>query len=97
MTLDIVSVVATLLIVLGLVATLLRRSLVGLLVGIQLAAGGLIILAAALFDLSGTEPSVGQVIAAAVIAFAVAAAVVVSALHLAAARAARRTSDLEPW
>jgi NADH:ubiquinone oxidoreductase subunit K len=96
-TLDIVAVVAALLLLLGLGATLLRRSLIGFLVGIELGTGALVLLTTVLFDLSGTVTSTGQVIAAAAIVFGVAAGVLVVALHLAAVRAGRRTADLEPW
>ena len=74
-----------------------RRSLIGVLAGAQLGAGGLMLLASAIFDYTGVETSTGQVFVTALVAFAVAAAVIVCALHLASARAARRTSDLEPW
>lgn len=74
-----------------------RRSLIGVLAGAELGAGGLMLLASAIFDFTGIETSTGQVFVTTLVAFAVAAAVIVLALHLASARAARRTSDLEPW
>lgn len=97
MTLTIVLVAGALLGVFGLGAAALRRSLIGMLVGIQLSVGGWIMLAAGLWNLSGTEPSTGHVVVMGAVTFAVAAAVLVIALHLAAARASRRADDLEPW
>ncbi len=97
MTLTIVLVAGAALVAFGLGAAALRRSLIGMLVGIQLAIGGCILLAAGLWNLSGTEPSTGQVVTLCAVVFAVAAAVLVVALHLAAARASRRADDLEPW
>lgn len=97
MTITVIAVVALALLCLGGAAFMFRRSLIGLLVGIELGAGALLLLAGALFDFTGPESSTGQVIVAGLVAFAVAAAVLVTALHLAAVRAGRRTSDLEPW
>jgi NADH:ubiquinone oxidoreductase subunit K len=97
MTFAIVLVAGAALCVFGLGAAALRRSLIGMLVGVQLAVGGLILLATGLWNLSGTEPSTGQVVAASAVVFAVAAAVLVVALHLATARASLRAEDLEPW
>ena len=97
MTLNLLVCAAAALFLLGLGALALRRSLIGAVVGAQLACGALVMLALALFNLRGTESSLGQLIAAAVVAFAVAAAVITVALHLAAARASRRAEDLEPW
>ena len=97
MTLAVALIVGAALFVLGLVALAARRSLVGALVGVQLSCGGLIVLACALFDLTGAQPSEGQVIAAAVIAFAAGTAVLLVAIHLAAERASRSAEDLEPW
>ena len=97
MTLTIVLIAGAALGVFGLGAAALRRSLIGMLVGIQLTVGGWILLAAGLWNLSGTEPSTGQVVALGAVVFAVAAAALVVALHLAAARASRRAEDLEPW
>lgn len=81
----------------GAVAVALRRSLIGMLAGVEVCAAALMLLASAMFDYTGVETSTGQVIVTVLLAFAAAAAVVVVALHLAAVRAARRTSDLEPW
>lgn len=97
MTLDIVLVLAAALVALGLGAAWRRRSLVGFVIGVELAAGGLALLALALFDLTGSETSTGAVIALAVITLGVGAAVVVAALALWAQRAGRRAADLEPW
>jgi hypothetical protein len=74
-----------------------RPSLIGLLVGVLIGAGGLILLAAGLFDFSGIDASTGQMFVSALIGLAVAVTILVVALYLAAARAGRRTSDLEPW
>lgn len=97
MTLNLVQTAGAALVTFGLGAAALRRSMVGMMIGIQLGAAGLLLIALALFDLSGTEPSTGDVIALAIVAFVVAAAVVAIAMHLAAARANRRAEDLEPW
>lgn len=97
MTLNILLCAAAAIFIFGIATAAMRRSLLGILIGIELSAGALLLLAVALFDLSGTEASTGQVIAVAIIAFAVAVAVVVIALHLAAARASQRAEDLEPW
>ena len=97
MTFNVVLVASAALFLFGVGAAALRRSLIGIVIGVQLACGALVLLSLAVFNLSGTESSTGQVIAAATIAFAVAAAVIAVALHLAAARANRRAEDLEPW
>ena len=97
MTLNLVLCASAALFVFGLGAALLRRSLIGIMVGLELAAGGLVLLSSAVFNLAGAEPSTGQVAGVALVAFAVAAAAIVVALHLAAARASRRAEDLEPW
>ena len=97
MTLNLVLCASAVLFVFGLGAALLRRSLIGIMVGLELAAGGLVLLSSAVFNLAGVEPSTGQVVGVALVAFAVAAAAIVTALHLAAARASRRAEDLEPW
>jgi len=96
-TLNIVLVAGVALGVFGLGAAALRRSLIGMLAGIEIAVGGCILLAVGLWNLSGAEPSTGQVVAVCAVTFAVSAAVVVVALHLAAARAGRGAEDLEPW
>ena len=97
MTLDLVLGLAAALLALGLGAAWRRRSLVGFVIGIELAAGGLALLALALFDLTGSDTSTGAVIALAVLTLGVGAAVVVAALALWARRAGRRAADLEPW
>lgn len=97
MTLAALLVVGSGLFVLGIVTAVQRRSLIGMALGLVLSCGALIVLASALFDLTGDEPSTGQVVAVAVIAFAAAGAVLLAALHLAAARANRGAEDLEPW
>ena len=97
MTLTIVLIAGAALGAFGLGAAALRRSLIGMLVGTQLTVGGWILLTAGLWNLSGTEPSTGQVVAVGTVVFAVAVAALVVALHLAAARASRRAEDLEPW
>lgn len=97
MTFNLVLVMGVALCMFGLGAAALRRSLIGTVIGIQLAVGGLVLLSAGLGNLSGTEPSTGQIIAVVAVIFAVAAAVLVVALHLAAARAGRSADDLEPW
>ena len=97
MTLNIILVAGVALGVFGLGAAALRRSLIGMLAGVQIAVGGCILLAVGLWNLSGVEPSTGQVVAVCAVVFAVASAVVVIGLHLAAARAGRGAEDLEPW
>jgi hypothetical protein len=97
MTFDLVILAALALLLLAAVSLGARRSLAGLLVAAQLGVGGLVLLACVLFDLGGTEPSTGQVIAAAVVVFGVVVAAVLIALHVAAARALRRPGNAEPW
>ena len=97
MTLNLVLCAAAALLVLGLGAIALRRSLIGVVIGAQLCCGALLLFAAGLFGLSGVEPSTGQVVAVALVAFAAAASMLAIALHLAAARANRKAEDLEPW
>jgi NADH:ubiquinone oxidoreductase subunit K len=97
MTLNAVCVLAAALFALGLGSVLRRRSLVGFVIGIELALSGLILLAIALFDLSGMDTSTGGVIALAAITLGVGVAIVAAALHLWERRAGRRAEDLEPW
>ncbi len=97
MTLDIVLVLGAVLVALGLGTAWRRRSLIGFVIGIELAVGGVALIALALFDLTGSETSTGAVIAMAVITLGVGAAVVIAALELWARRAGRRVADLEPW
>ena len=97
MTLNLALCAAAALFVLGLGAAALRRSLIGVMIGLELACGSLVLLASAVFNLSGAEPSTGQVVGVMAIVFGVAAAAIAVALHLAAARASRRAEDLEPW
>jgi NADH:ubiquinone oxidoreductase subunit K len=92
-----VVMVGAALIAFGIGGVLLRRSLVGLLVALQLMVGGAALLAAGLMTLSGDAAVVGRVIALACVVVGVAAAVLLLALHLAAARAARGEAGLEPW
>lgn len=89
MTLTIVMIAAAALFALGLGAALRRRSLIGMLIGIELGIGALILLATALFDLSGTETSTGGIIALAAMTLGVGAAALVAAFQLRARRDAR--------
>ncbi len=82
---------------LGLGALALRRSFAGMDIGIQLATLGLVLAAVALFALTGSAGSLGMVIALALVAGAAAAATLLLALHVAAARAAGKNANLEPW
>jgi NADH:ubiquinone oxidoreductase subunit K len=92
-----VAVVALVMLLMAALGIARRRSLIGQLVGVHLGAGSLILFATGLFDFAGLDSSTGQMFVAGLIALAVAASVLLIALHLAAARAGRRTSDLEPW
>jgi len=96
-TLPVTLLAAVALLVLGLGTIAVRRSLIGKLIGVEVGTGGLALLSCALLGLSGTDPSSGQVVAAAAVAFGAAVAVVVVAVHLAASRASGKAEDLEPW
>ncbi len=85
------------LVALGVAALLLRRSLIGAVVGFELMMGGALVLAIVLLTRTGADASAALVAGGVCIAVGVAAAVLVTAAHLAAARAARHERDLEPW
>jgi len=97
MTLRLALAVAVALLALGWGGLLLRRSLPGILASLLTAAGGVVLLAVALLGQSGSNASLGDVIAIAVILVATAGGLTALAVHLAAARAARRADRLEPW
>ncbi|OGT99376.1 MAG: hypothetical protein A2085_05165 [Gemmatimonadetes bacterium GWC2_71_10] len=81
----------------GLGALLVRRSLLGALTGFLLGVGGAVLLAVALLGQTGRNAALGHVVGVAAALVAVAISVAAIALHLAAARAARREGRLEPW
>ncbi len=89
--------VAAALVALGAAALLLRRSLIGAVIGFELLMGGAMVLAIVLFTRTGADPSAALVAAGVCLTAGIAAAVLVTAAHLAAARAARQERDLEPW
>lgn len=97
LTLRVALLVGVALLAFALGTVLIRRSLLGALTGLLLGMGGAVLLAVALLGQTGRNAALGHVIAVAAVLVTVAVTVTGVAVHLAAARAARRDGRLEPW
>jgi NADH:ubiquinone oxidoreductase subunit K len=97
LTLRVALLVAVALLCFAMACAVVRRSLLGVATGFLLGMGAAVLLAVALLSQTGQNASLGHVIAIAAVAVATAATIVAIAVHLAAARAARRSDRLEPW
>lgn len=89
--------VAAALVGLGITGMLRRRSLIGVVIGFEVALAGVLLLAITLFTLSGFESSMALVATMVLAALAMASAVLVAGVHLAMSRAAGTERGLEPW